>query len=81
MIFVLDNVGADWGAEDSWERESLSAAGAISAQDPNCRTARHFDGGERELGGCRRVRLVERNFKLQSGLRCGRACEFWRFVN
>lgn len=46
-FIVLDNIGTDWGAEDSWERLSFSAAGAISAQDTDGRT-RHVDGVAKE---------------------------------
>lgn len=41
---VLDNIRADWGAEDSRKRVSASAAGAICAQDTDGRATRHLDG-------------------------------------
>lgn len=43
VIFVLNDIGTDWRAEDSRQRQGLAAAGAIGTNNANSRTVRHFD--------------------------------------
>jgi hypothetical protein len=44
-VHILDDIRANWGLEDIWQRVSLVAGGAIGTNDGDDRSARHFCGG------------------------------------